>query len=157
MRKLEASYHFRFPADYLDFLGYANLGVPVRRVFDASRQTVIVNAAHEPGTRYARYASPTACAFCRMLATRTTEADGLYFSKQSATRVVGRGGRPRGTQAIGDRFHDNCKCVAVAIRPGDTYEPPEFVAKWDKEYKAAAANGGGVKAILREMRKNDIH
>lgn len=130
-----------------------------RRVFDASRQTVQINAAAEPGTKWVRYASATACAFCRLLATR----EPIYSSEKAATRVVGRytarGPSIRGSQSLGEKYHDHCRCVAVAIRPGDSYEPPDYVAEWNQEYKdaARAANGGGVKDILREMRKNDTH
>lgn len=127
-----------------------------RRVFDASRDTVTLNAAAEPGTRYVRYASATACAFCRMLAIRT---EGYYRSEYSARRVVGRSGRTRGTQSLGERFHDHCKCIAVAVRAGDTYEPPDYVHRWDQEYKDAtkAASGGSIKDIMREMRKYDTN
>lgn len=126
-----------------------------RRVFDASRETVTANAEHEPGTRWARYASANACAFCRLMATRGA----VYRSEVAATTVVGRAGsgRTRGTQSLGDKYHDHCRCVAVPIRPGDSYAPPDYVGKWEKEYYAArrAVGSGAPKDILREMRKND--
>lgn len=127
-----------------------------RRVFDASRDTVALNTAAEPGTRYVRHASATACAFCRLLATRT---EGYYRSEYSAVRVVGRAGRTRGTQDLGEKYHDHCKCIAVAVRAGNKYEPPDYVHRWDQEYKDArkAASGGSVKDIMREMRKYDTN
>lgn len=131
-----------------------------RAVFNASRNTVVFNADHESGTKWARYASVTACAFCRLLATRTDDSGGssLYLSEESAERVVGRNGRPRGTQKIGDRYHTNCKCIAVPIRPGDSYEPPDFVNDWEQEYFDAreSTHSGDVRVLMREMRKNDI-
>lgn len=122
-----------------------------RRVFDASRDTVVVNVAAE-GALWARYASATACAFCRLLATR----EAVYRSEESAIRVVG-GRRTRGSRAPGTRFHDNCRCIAVPVRPGDSYQPPEYVEGWLGEYNDArrAAQSGDPAKILREMRKND--
>lgn len=144
-------------------------GMAKRRVFNASRQTVLDNANREGGVQYARYASRTACEFCRLLATRGA----VYASKAAATKVAGRGKteasnfradgsrkrggqakgvRVRGNQKSGDRFHDNCKCIAVAVRAGTTYEPPSYVQKWDEEYIEASRGGGGTKAILARMR-----
>lgn len=160
-------------------------GAAQRMIFDASRQTVLANldteygSAPEVGTRWARYASATACGFCRMLATRKA----VYRSAESATRVVGRsteltvsdrriraaglattdellarrdvyerntrwGSKGekkikalRGNTSRGSRYHDNCRCVAVPVRPGQTYEPPDDVARWEDEYLAARDAG----------------
>lgn len=144
-------------------------GMAKRRVFDASRQTVLDNADAEGGVKYARYASRTACEFCRLLATRGE----VYASAAAATRVAGRGKsaatnfradgsrkrggqakgvRVRGSQKSGDKFHDHCKCIAVAVRPGTAYEPPSYVQQWDEQYIEASRGGGDTKAILARMR-----
>lgn len=161
-------------------------GAVHRMVFDASRDTVRVNVGAEYGdgnaalgTRWARYASPTACGFCRMLATRKA----VYRSEESATRVVGRsteltvsdrriraaglatpdellarravyerntsrGSKGekkvktlRGKSSRGDRYHDNCRCTAIPVRPGTSYEPPDYVAQWEDDYQAARDDG----------------
>lgn len=129
----------------LDLLG----GTAQRGMFDQYRMTIITNAEAE-GASYARHASANACPWCRMLATRGA----VYGSKEKAERVGGRGtdvltnvGRTRGRQAkgvrargkqsIGDKYHDNCHCIAVEVRPGQTYEPPPYVEKWSEEYWAA--------------------
>ncbi|AMU55749.1 hypothetical protein PP614_16610 [Mycobacteroides abscessus] len=138
-------------------------GSATRSVFDSSRSTVLHNVTRETGAQWARYASANACGFCRMLATRSIGSGSLYSSERAATRVVGRGkdmspmerriraaggeriggrfiaaGRsPRGNQKIGDRYHDHCRCTAVAIRPGDTYEPPDYVYQWERDYVEA--------------------
>lgn len=127
-----------------------------RHVFDASRETVTLNAAAEPGTRYVRYASATACAFCRMLAIRT---QGYYLSEHSARYVVGSGGRPRGTQALGEKYHDHCKCIAVAVRAGTEWDPPDYVNRWMQEYEDARKSASSVstKDIVSEMRKFDTN
>lgn len=61
--------------------------------------------------------------------------------RSSETRRLGQfisgGRRARGTQALGDRYHDNCKCLAVAVRPGQDWEPPPYVLQWDEDYIAA--------------------
>lgn len=72
-------------------------------------------------------------------------------------------GKTRGTRKLGERYHDHCHCVAVAVRPGDTYEPPAYVEQWSEDYDRAvdAAKAAGktkgeygaidLKAVLREM------
>jgi hypothetical protein len=102
-------------------------GSSKRMVSDAARDTVTVNAAQE-GVRWARYASANACAFCRLLATRTD--NNLYQSQTSATTVVGR----RGTQKQGDKYHDHCRCIAVPVPDGQTYTPPDYTAQWQQDY-----------------------
>lgn len=128
-------------------------GSAKRHVFNASRSTVIENTSRE-GATWARYASANACPFCRMLATRSD----VYTSEAAATRVGGRGStgargkgvRTRGNQSIGSRYHDNCRCMAVPVRGGDSYSPPDFVEKWEAEYSEArkAADGVDAKSIL---------
>ena len=139
-----------------------------RALFDESRRTVLDNAQAERGARWARHASANACEFCRMVATRGA----VYASEASATRVGGRGvdvstnvgrrrgrraggRRSRGSQAIGSRYHDHCRCIAVPVRPGTSYEPPSYVEEWEAEYTRArkAADGVDAKSILSAWRK----
>jgi hypothetical protein len=90
-----------------------------RQVYGASRRTVVENTDREPGARWARRArADTDCKFCKMLATRTD----LYASARLA---VGNG--------PDDRYHDNCRCLAVPVRPGKVYRPPAYVQKWEEE------------------------
>jgi hypothetical protein len=135
-------------------------GASTRWVYDASRETVVQNAETEV-IGYVRHAQPDACAFCRLLCTRT---ETLYRSEKSALRVVGRGkemtaeekkmwdagetrgsgGRfmaqgvkTRGKRQLGDKFHDFCRCTAVPVREGTIYVPPPYVADWTQEYNDA--------------------
>ncbi|AKU45092.1 head maturation protease [Mycobacterium phage Quico] len=129
-------------------------GSTQRMVFDASRETVLENLENEvaatgspfpAGTRWARYASATACPFCRMLATRGA----VYWSKESA--------------GASTKYHDHCRCIAVPVRPGQSYEPPSYVEQWEKDYvdavdaaKKGRKSGGehgavDPKDILRHM------
>lgn len=129
-----------------------------------ARKTTFLNAAQDPiGTRYARVAQPDACAFCRLLATRGAD----YRSAESALTAVGeidprdpwrqdklRG--PRGTQQIGESFHDNCRCDVIAVFPGETHEYAPQVSEWQEQYETAArATGtkrGDFKALLSTWR-----
>ena len=130
-------------------------GATKRWVADASRDTVTANAAQE-GVRYARHAAPDACAFCRLLATRTSEEDGLYQSAWSALRVVGSNGRPKGSRKLGDKYHDHCRCVAVPVRSDQAYDPPDYVMAWQDQYiEARNEVGGDTKKILAHMRAAD--
>lgn len=135
-----------------------------RAMADGVRDTVIENVGRERGALWARHASANACAFCRMLATRTGSGKGaLYTSESSAVTVGGRGkdvstnftadGRrkrggqgkgvkARGTQALGDKFHDHCHCVAVMVRPGQSYTPAPYVDEWREQYRQARKDAG---------------
>ena len=102
-----------------------------RQVFSASRETLVSNAERE-GVRFARYASANACAWCRVLATR----EAVYRSAANAVKG-----------------HDNCHCMAVPVRDGDTYTPPAYTAQWLEEYNTARAEvGGNLNDIVNKMR-----
>jgi hypothetical protein len=55
-------------------------GSTKRMVYDASRDTVVTNAQQQ-GVRWARVAQPDACAFCRMLATKSGSSRALYTGR----------------------------------------------------------------------------
>lgn len=142
-------------------------GFAQRAIFGAARETVLTNSQAESGSTWARHASGTACAFCRMMATRGD----VYASKAAAISVVGRGRemsladrkiraaggerrqggqfaaggiKTRGSQKRGDKYHDKCHCIAVEVRPGQRYTPPSYVDEWNEEYKAAVLATPGV-------------
>lgn len=131
---------------------------------EAGRDTIARSAEGDPvGTKYARHASANACAFCRMLATRGED----YNSKASAETVVGRidprtgtsrGLRSGGTRPLGEKYHPNCRCVAVPVFPGDTYEAAPYVADWAKQYEAVVKKTGtkrnDLKALLATWRED---
>jgi len=127
-------------------------GTTERHVYDASRTTVVYNADRE-NVRYARQARPDACAFCRLLAQR----DNLYRTEKSATMVVGLRGKPRGGRPLGKQYHDNCHCVAVPVRPGTVYHPPEYVDDWVEQYKRAYKDPDTrtFKDIVNHMRRQE--
>jgi hypothetical protein len=100
-------------------------GSSTRAVFDSSRNTVFDNAARED-VRWARHAAPTACGFCRLLATRGA----VYRSQSRALRA-----------------HDHCHCLAVPDRDG-RYEPPDYVQQWEKDYEAALDDGARTPAEI---------
>lgn len=103
-------------------------GTLQRAVFDGARRTTVANVENESGAAWARYASANACEFCRMLATRGA----AYRSRATALRA-----------------HDRCHCIAVEVRPGDTYEPPPYVEQWEDQYqqaRSAAADEDGAVA-----------
>lgn len=143
-----------------------------RIVFDQARDTTVAAVELDPaGPTYARHASANACAFCKMLATRGA----TYTSAESAATVVGRGTdvstnigrtrgrkalgiRERGTQSLGAKYHDHCKCTAIEVFPGETYEEAPYVHEWRETYNESRVFGGkygaiDVKATLAEMRK----
>lgn len=156
-------------------------GTLQRAIFDGARETIVLNVESESGSKWARYASPNACAFCKVMATR----EAVYASAHSATRVVGRGKdfatnfdakgkrkrggqaggvKLRGTQKLGEKYHDDCHCVAIEIRPGSSYDPPDHIREWQQAYQDAfnAVPDGTpydnknsvLKAVLSNMRSD---
>lgn len=90
VEKLQKSAEWALGADGRKALDRLN-GTMQRAIFDGDRRTTAVNAESN-GLRWIRQARPGACAFCRMLATRTTTlgADSTYRSEEAALGVVGR-------------------------------------------------------------------
>ncbi|MEU4709504.1 hypothetical protein AB0G00_24070 [Nocardia salmonicida] len=116
-------------------------GSAQRMLFGGSRDTVATNAERE-GTRYARHASANACKFCQILATRNDEY--LYSSESTAEKSGGK------------KYHDHCHCIAVPVRGGSAYKPPDYVEQWSKDYDAAAKAAGtnsDIGAIMRAYPK----
>ncbi|WP_052280798.1 hypothetical protein [Nocardia vulneris] len=109
-------------------------GAGQRHIYNGSRDTIRLNAEAE-GVRFARYASGTACAFCRLMAIRGA----VYRDRRSA-----------------ENFHDRDRCMAVPDRPDSPIVVPSYVEKWADEYKAARkATDGSTAGILTAMRVND--
>ena len=127
----------------------ANLiGIVESQVFNSSRDTVLSNAQRQ-GVRYARYASANACGFCRILALNEN-----YRTEFSAVRVVGQSGRARGSQKLGEKFHDNCHCIPVPVFDGEPYTPPDYVQQWATQYENARSEvGGNTNDIINHMRR----
>jgi hypothetical protein len=117
-----------------------------RRLTEAASDTMVENAAAQGRMRYQRVPAAGCCAFCAMLASR----GGAYTSEESATQVVGRGQsvvyrrrggvqatRPRGSRGLGQTFHDNCRCSAVAVSEGNTVDLGDQAEKYFKAYAEA--------------------
>ena len=84
------------------------------------------------------------------------------YSNARAARKAGKSvgdrkaRRLRGNSGYGNKYHDHCRCIAVPVRPGTSYQPPDYVHQWEDDYVAATravseSGSGGIKAILREM------
>lgn len=121
-----------------------------RIVANADRQTITGNVERDPAdARWARHASANACAFCALMATR----DATYRTEASALRVtVARNGK----QALGEKYHDWCRCISVVEWPDAPLERAPYVDDWQAAYAAATAELGGAndpKAILAHMRR----
>lgn len=153
-------------------IGYAGSGAytsPTKALIDAAavldkfvaygqRDTIDlnVNMDPEPGVTWARMAQGDACAFCAMLATRGAD----YRSQGSAIVVTGAGSRPsrQGKRAPGEKYHDDCRCVATPVFTGLDYEYPAETALWASLYDDAVKNlptgARNTKAVLAYMREH---
>lgn len=134
-------------------------GSATRMFHDSARKTIVENATREGG-KWAREAEPGACRFCQMLATRGA----VYASRESALK---HGSTKRSRRTVGNPaqhddggYHDHCRCVAVMVRPGSSYNPPDYVGQWEHDYQKARANATGttlndLMAAYREMDKHN--
>ncbi|WP_280395553.1 hypothetical protein [Nocardia brasiliensis] len=130
---------------------HALTAVAQRDLYGQARRTITDNARKETGAKWARHAKPDACRFCQMTATRGA----VYGSEESAKYDMD-------SYAVKilrvDRYHKHCRCVAVPVRPGMTYEPPEYVERWNADYEQAAKLAGGArtaKSIMAAYRQMD--
>lgn len=134
----------------------------VKVLMDQQRQTMIdnlVDDAFDGPMGYQRVPKPGCCAYCAMLASRSSQRgfsnEALYDTAESAVSVTGRGiplagwaagargrspmgRRPRGPRDLGERYHDYCRCTAVPVfrsnqvqlnDDADTYYDPYLVAQ----------------------------
>ena len=118
-----------------------------RALTESAADTMIGNAGLQGSALLAqRVPKPGCCTFCSMLASR-----GAVYSAESASRVVGRGRpvsshrltkgiKPRGAQALGEKFHDYCRCEVVTLTPDNEVELQAEADKHLEAYKKASAN-----------------
>lgn len=153
-------------------------GTVQRHIYDGSRDTTAINA-EGMGMRWVRVARPNACAFCRLLASRSASPDyENYFYSQAKLKIDPETGRPyadrrmttvvrsdrkRVKRKIGSEYHDDCKCVAKAVPVGRTpldylyeqepdaaFAAEQFIAEYEKARKDA--DSGDPKQILSAWR-----
>src|SRR5690606_39086290 len=103
-----------------------------KRLTEFAADTMIGNASIQSvPTSSARVPKPGCCAFCGMLASRcavySTESAGVVGGrgvpvgqgKGRGAKGRGRGIKTRGSRAIGESFHDHCRCEVVALTAGN--------------------------------------
>ena len=129
-------------------------------VGEMGRDTIATSARNDPvGTRYARHAREDACAFCRLMAARgassRTEQSPLVVVGEIDPRTFEVKRQPRGPRPAGAAYHDDCRCVAVPVFPGDTLVTPDYAAGWfDDSLRAREESGSGdLSPILSKMRE----
>lgn len=180
VERLTKSAQWALGADGTDALSRLT-GTTQRAVYDGARDTTLTNVARTD-MRWAREARADACAFCKLLASRSKN---LYTSKDAAMRVVGRGKaietnfddegkrksggqaqgvKTRGSRKIGEKYHDDCRCLPIEVPNPSAYEPPAYVEDWDRVYRKAwdavpdgtsYDKNGVLKAVLSEWRQID--
>lgn len=129
-------------------------GATQKLIANAGRDTVIAQSgADRTRVGYARIPRLGCCAFCALMASRGA----VYRSRESAEFVRGRGvdasvtagkrggqGRgvkTRGSQAVGDKFHNFCRCVVAPVFPGVTND---YVAEAQQFFSDQYAQVGGL-------------
>lgn len=128
------------------------VGGAQRLLFNVERDTTWELAGNDPSgpVNYQRMTtSDEPCDFCIVLASR-----GAVFSEESSEQVVGRGVpvritrngrrmgggiRPRGPRTIGEAYHDNDKCVGIAVHAGNDIQMQMKAAEHFDRYAEARA------------------
>lgn len=112
---------------------------------EAAADTMVGNAALQGGMRAQRVPRSGCCAFCGMLASRFAD----YTTQNSAGAVVGRGTpvgkhrlakgiKARGARAMGEKFHDFCRCRLVVLTDSNEAELQATADKYYDAYRTAA-------------------
>lgn len=122
-----------------------------KRLTEFAADTMIGNAGlQSTPMRAQRVPKAGCCAFCGMLASR-----GAVYSQESGLKVGGRGvpvgegrgrgskgrGRgikTRGSQAIGEKFHDHCRCEIVAVTEKNEVQLQADADKYYEAYRESA-------------------
>jgi hypothetical protein len=86
------------------------------------------------------------CAWCAMLASRGV----VYRTAESAARVVGRRGVTRGTQLLGQQYHDGDQCTVEPLYEREE-EPPEVERLQDLWREVTAGHSG--RGAIRQWRR----
>lgn len=103
-------------------------GAASNALFETSRETVATNADRE-GVKWARFARPDACGFCRLLAVR-----GYVYKSRDAAEAVNH------KDATG---HSHCQCTAYPERGGPAIDKVFLdkyklrLKQWEADYEAA--------------------
>lgn len=131
------------------------VGSSQRLVRGASRQTITGNAAKE-GVLWARYAKPTACAYCRALSMRGSGREDRKYLYSSDKSAIFR-------KSDGEKYHTHCECEPVPVRGGQIWTPPDYTAEWDNQYKEATRAVKTPKGdkkyfahVVAQMRSNEV-
>lgn len=105
--------------------------VTQKLVADTGRETVLGAVRNDrQATAWARTASLSACAFCRMLAIR-----GAVFKQDT----------------VGFRAHDGCHCMTIPVFAGQRFELSGKAKEWERLYREYAAPYSGDQ--LRRFRR----
>lgn len=118
---------------------------------EIAADTIYGNAQNDPASpRFQRVPKAGCCGFCGMLASRgaayTSEASasgvvgrGVPVGKGRGKGVKGRGGgiKARGSRAVGEKFHDHCKCRTVQVYEGQQVEMQAGADKYFDSYAIA--------------------
>ncbi|OIH81950.1 hypothetical protein BLJ79_21570 [Arthrobacter sp. UCD-GKA] len=117
---------------------------------ESAADTMIGNAELQGDMRSQRVPRPGCCAFCGVLASRfagyTSEASagtvtgrGVPLGKGRGKGVKGRGGgiKTRGSRAIGEKFHDYCRCRIVVVTEKNEVELQAGAEKYYDSYRDA--------------------
>lgn len=103
-----------------------------RLVLDAGRRTIVEAVDQDPDARgWYRSALPTACAFCRLMA-----------SRGATYRSRGTAGADANDDFTGGgifKYHNDCACVAMPVLRGDTFTLSPEATEWDRIYYEYAA------------------
>lgn len=122
-----------------------------KRLTEFAADTMIGNASIQSvPTSAARVPKPGCCAWCGMLASRgavySTESAGVVGGRGvpvgqgqgRGSKGRGRGIKTRGSRAIGESFHDHCRCEVVALTAGNEAQLQADADRYYEAYRESA-------------------
>jgi len=141
-------------------------GFTQKMIANSGRDTITNSTALETRrTYYQRVPRAGCCAFCALLASRgaayrSAEAAGVVQGRgvdaaETAGKVggQGKGVKARGSQSIGDRYHDFCRCVVTPAFPGDESPYLAYVEKYfsDQYGNVAVENENNARDLKKTL------
>ncbi|MEU0937581.1 hypothetical protein [Embleya sp. NPDC005971] len=103
-----------------------------RLALDAGRRTIVEAVEQDPDARgWYRSAQPTACAFCRLMASR-----GAVYKTRGTAGADANDGFEGGGRF---KYHNDCACVAMPVLRGDVFALSPEATEWDRIYYEFAA------------------
>ncbi|MCX5203003.1 hypothetical protein OG897_16300 [Streptomyces sp. NBC_00237] len=131
-----------------------SLGQSVKTALDGGREMTAAAIDRDRRVKaWQRVASPNACGFCALLASRGA----VYKSRKSGSQLTSRSRSVRfGDAGVGASFHPSCRCVIVPSYSNDAYVD-DMARDWLIMWKQSGGSLAKFRKMIAEERGTKVH